>query len=243
MKHAAVTAIVMTALNAAWAQAQPAGAPGQSAGAHSSSLYLMPTQGPVRNEQGQIVNPYMQRASYAAVSLPEPRHFAVHDLVTIIVREASSATVEGELETEKEVTVDGEVSSFIDLMQLLETRVQPADLGLGNPSVGVDFNREFQGEGDYARRDEVITRLTARVIDVKPNGTLALEARTAIDNDDEQMTIKVTGYCRAEDVTAANTILSTQMYDLRVNKQHEGEVRKASKKGLLTKVLDVLFNF
>jgi len=80
-------------------------------------------------------------------------------------------------------------------------------------------------------------------MDVKPNGTLSLEARTQVKNDDEDMTITVTGYCRAEDVAADNTVLSTQMYDLRVNKQHAGEVRKASKKGVITKVLEFLFNF
>ncbi len=220
-------------------------APTQVSGgqAHSSSLYLTPSSGTQYNDRGQVVNPYMQQTSYAAVTLPEPRRFAVHDLVTIIVREASSATVEGELSTEKEVSMDGKVTAMIDLLQLLETRVDPAPLASGSPGVNLEYDREFEGEGDYARKDEVITRLTGRVVDVKPNGTLSLEARTDIRNDDEVMTIKVTGYCRAEDVAVDNTILSTQMYDLRVLKQHEGEIRKASKKGVITKVLEFLFNF
>jgi flagellar L-ring protein precursor FlgH len=81
------------------------------------------------------------------------------------------------------------------------------------------------------------------VVDVKPNGTLALEARKHIENDDEKLTISLTGFCRPEDVAADNTVLSTQMFDLRVNKQHQGEVRNAQKKGLLTKLLDFVFNF
>jgi flagellar basal body L-ring protein FlgH len=72
---------------------------------------------------------------------------------------------------------------------------------------------------------------------------LSLEARKFIKNDKEALTIKLTGYCRAEDVSADNTVLSTQMFDLRVIKEHEGELRKATKKGILTKALDLLFNF
>lgn len=226
-------AMTMLALLAAPAAAQ-----------QSSSLYLVETPPPERSAQGQPVNPYMQRASYLAVSVPEPREFRVHDLVTIIVREASSATSEGELETEKEVAVEGAAEAFIDLEALAkDLRVRPARLSAGVPRASVDFNREFEGDGSYERSDEMVTRLTARVLDVKPNGVIALEARTHVASDDETVTITVTGYCRAEDVTADNTILSTQMFDLRVKKEHTGEIRNASQKGILTKALDFLFNF
>ena len=87
------------------------------------------------------------------------------------------------------------------------------------------------------------TRLTAKVVDVKPNGLLALEARTQISNDEEIQTISVTGYCQPADVTIANTVLSTQIYDLRVKKVNEGEVRDASKKGFLTKLFEAIFAF
>jgi flagellar L-ring protein precursor FlgH len=243
---ATATVGLLVAATAAMGQARGGGSTAPthaSSRTHSSSLYVMPSPGTTYNDRGEVVNPHMQRNSYAAVSLPEPRRFAVHDLVTIIVREQSSATVEGELETEKEVEMNGQVSAMIDLLRLLETRVEPDELASGSPKVDLGFANEFEGSGDYARKDEVVTRLTARVVDVKPNGTLALEARTSIHNDDEQMTITVTGYCRAEDVGADNTILSTQMYDLQVDKQHAGEIRKASEKGLITKVLEFLFNF
>jgi len=246
MYRALVLITVMLLASAATAQTRGNGATAPTrmrSRTHSSSLYVMPSPGTTYNDRGEVVNPHMQRDSYAAVSLPEPRQFAVHDLVTIIVREQSSATVEGELQTEKEVEMNGEVSAMIDLLRLLETRVEPDDLASGNPKVDLGFSNEFEGAGDYERKDEVVTRLTARVVDVKPNGTLSLEARTAIHNDDEEMTITVTGYCRAEDVGADNTILSTQMYDLQVDKQHAGEIRKASEKGLITKVLEFLFNF
>ena len=57
------------------------------------------------------------------------------------------------------------------------------------------------------------------------------------------MTLVLTGTCRKEDITLDNTILSTQIYDLFLRKQTAGEMKKASEKGVLTKILDTIFNF
>jgi len=209
----------------------------------SSSLYLTDPKPPQMN-RNQVVTPQLEAAGYASVMAPKPRTFAKHDLVTIIIRESSSATLESELETEKETGVNGSIKALprLQLADLIK-----GELNSGDPKnpieVDVTFNKEFEGEGDYARKDSLTTRLTARVIDVKPNGTLALEARTFIQNDDEKLTIAVTGFCRAEDVAIDNTVLGTQMFDLRVNKSHEGELRKTTKKGILTKLLEAVFNF
>lgn len=217
----------------------------------SSSLYLVdPNATPVQaapvagQRHGGLTPTLVSRASYAAVIPPEPRVFAVHDLVTIVVRESSSARSNASLETSKETGIDGKVSAFPNLRpeELIRGRVAGSTLS-NPPEVGLEFNSEYTGEGDYERKDEIITRLTARVVDVKPNGMLALEARTHIRNDEETVTIKLTGYCRSDDVGIDNTVLSTQMFDLHLDKTHTGELRKASKKGLLSKLLDLVFNF
>lgn len=211
---------------------------------NTSSLYMMQPVAPVQPVDGKYVNPYMQAGSYMAVVIPPPREFKVHDLVTIIVRESSTAISESDLTTEKSSDINGSVEAMIDLKDLFtDLQVKPAGFSSGIPRVDVTFDKDFEGNGEYERRDEVVTRLTAQVVDIKPNGTLALEARTNIANDNETLTITVTGYCRAEDVTGDNAVLSTQMFDLRVNKQHAGELRKVSKKGVLTKALETIFNF
>jgi flagellar L-ring protein precursor FlgH len=219
-------------------------ATGVAAYGQSSSLYLAPAK-PFERVNGELVNPALQHASYTAVIPLPPRKFALHDLVTIVVRESSNASSEGKLETSKELEVEGEISDFpsLQLKDLLQFRLKGGALTSPSPKLGVSYSNEYTGDGNYERKDEIVFRITARVVDVKPNGTLALEARKHIENDDEKLTISLTGFCRPEDVAADNTVLSTQMFDLRVNKQHQGEVRNAQKKGLLTKLLDFVFNF
>src|SRR5690606_24123486 len=102
--------------------------------------------------------------------------------------------------------------------------------------------REFTGDGAQERRDTITARITAKVLDVKPNGQVVLEARSSIISDEEQVML-ISGVCRAEDITLTNTVQSTQLADLRLEIHHSGELREAAKKGVLTKLLDTIFNF
>ena len=81
------------------------------------------------------------------------------------------------------------------------------------------------------------------MLQILPNGNLILESRTRMKQDNEEFILKVTGICRPEDVTPANTILSSQLYDLMVDKVNNGELKKANEKGFFTQVLDLLFAF
>ena len=173
---------------------------------------------------------------------PEPRVFQKHDVVTIIIDEVSTQTSSQSLETEKDSKTRATLNSMLDLMQLLELRLSQGDTS--NLSL-IDFNakREFTGEGDYERKDRFSARITATVLEVKPNGTLVLEAVKRIAKDSEIQTIVLSGVVREDDITRQNTVLSSQMANLDITSRHEGQVRDAAKKGLITEVLDAIFSF
>jgi len=182
--------------------------------------------------------------SIFAVDEARPRIFRPHDLVQIIVQERSDVSASQELETSKEYELDGRISSFpklslADIAQLQLMAGRTTNL----PVVGIDLEREFAGEGEYSSENNFSTRITAEVMEVLPNGNIVVEARTSVRSDDEVSTIMVTGICRGEDVTAANTVLSNQIHDLRVEKRNEGRLPEASKKGLITQFFDLLFAF
>lgn len=180
------------------------------------------------------------------VKQSEPRAYRVHDLVTIIVQEDFTSSSDADLSTEKETTVEGEISEFprLTLADLVEFQLGTNLFPDGNPQLGVEFSREFEGAGEFSRRDTMSGRITARVVDVKPNGTLVLEARKTLQSDNESVSIVAVGTCRAEDISpTGNTILSTHLYDLNITKRTHGALRKAAKKGFLTKIMDAVFGF
>lgn len=210
--------------------------------AQSSSLYVAKPVVPTL-DRGMIVNTAQQAASFTAIVVPEPRKFAKHDLITIVIIESSSSKLESTLDTEKNTGVDGSISAFphFNLTDLLNGRLRASDSSDNTPTVKFDLGSEFKGSGEYERKDEMSTRLTGQVVDVKPNGILAIEARKEIRNDGEVMVVMLTGYVREADINIDNTVLSTQIYDLRVSKQHSGELRKSTKKGFISKLLNFLF--
>ena len=222
--------------------------------AQSSSLYhreaqrnaaAAANQVPRRDGNQPTLAPAVRAMSLFAIARPEPRTFKKHDLVTIVISESTSADISSSLETNKETSISGEISAFpaLRLADLLQLQLRPSNFDRGTPAVGIDFEKEFEGEGDYSRTDQFTARITAQIIDIKPNGTLVLEARKFIRNEDETMRITLTGTCRTDDISADNTVQSTKLFDLHLTKDHDGEIRKATKKGLFTKVFETLFAF
>jgi flagellar L-ring protein precursor FlgH len=184
----------------------------------------------------------LRAASMFAITPPEARQFAVHDLVQILVRETSAAVSSQALETDKNYEIDATVPDYKDFWSMLTLGIANGD-GETSPQIQFDIDKSFEGEGDYERTDDMTARVTAEVIEILPNGNLILEARSEVKTDDERTVISVTGICRPGDVTPANTILSNQIHDLKIEKMNTGELKKAGEKGIISKVLDMIFAF
>jgi len=180
--------------------------------------------------------------SLVAVRPPEPREFLPQDLITIIIRETSRVQRDQTVETEKTHSLEAEVIQLQAIRQFLELRGDPTKETIAGSPI-FETTGTFEGEGDYERNDDVTARVTARVLEVKPNGLLLLEARTTVQTDEEIQTITLSGYCRTDDVSESNTVQSSELYDLQLNVQHEGEIRRATEKGLIPRVFETLFNF
>ncbi len=210
--------------------------------AQAQSLFLVPPQPPPLSDEEE----YDPASPVYAVSLysvkpPQPPSYKAHDLVTIIVDETSRQTAEQKSKTEKEYELDAVIGPILDFAKLLELRVEAGDRTI--PLVNADYNGDFDGKGRFERNDRFNARITAEIIDVKPNGTLVLEARKRIDKGREVQEMVLSGVCRREDVTTSNTILSSQLAGLTLISRHEGDVEDASTKGIITRALEFLFAF
>jgi flagellar L-ring protein precursor FlgH len=183
--------------------------------------------------QASTGDPHALRdGSLFAIAPPKTRTFTKHDLIQVIVREQSRAESTHELETEKDYSIDGRVNAWPEFLGGLSADLHALDVELG---------KDFSGEGDYKREDDFTARLTAEVIDLLPNGNLVLEARTSIHTDEEESMILVTGICRPEDVDASNSVLSSRVHDLKIQKMHEGELKRSNEKGIIARILDTIF--
>lgn len=220
------------ALLAAFAAASPVAA---------QTLLSTPPPPEVVDSRGNPeINAELHAYSLTVVEAPKPKTFEQHDLVTIVISETSQQSSTQKLDAKKTTTFKADVKKFPDLMKFLE-----AQLVNGDSAVGLDLSsgQQVKGDGKYQRDDRFVDRITAEIIDVKPNGRLTLEARRTIQKDEEVQMLVLVGECRREDVTEHNTILSSQLASLTLRVENEGHVKDAANKGWITRVFQAVFNF
>ncbi|MBN2064146.1 MAG: flagellar basal body L-ring protein FlgH [Sedimentisphaerales bacterium] len=180
------------------------------------------------------------QVSWTIVEKTEVKGVKVHDLVTILVREKSSHGTESENKSDKDQSVNMVLS---DWLSLSNGDLRPATQRSGDPRIGANMSRTFDGQSEITREDYLTAEIQAEVVDVYPNGNLVLEANHYIKTDEETTTITLTGMCRSNDISTQNTILSSKIANLKIDKQHSGMARDYTKRGWLVKLLGAINPF
>ncbi len=199
-----------------------------------------PPPAPNAERQEQKVHPAIARYSWTAIQQPKPRSFKVNDLVTIIIREQRRFEADADLKSKQSFDIKSQLTA---IMNFMDGGAGATAFSRGSPNVDFNMETKTKNKGESTREDRLTARITAKIIDVKPNGNLVLEARGRVVHDDEESIITITGTCRKDDVTADNTVLSSQMADKNVVIDNSGAVRDASKRGWIPKLLDLVKPF
>jgi flagellar L-ring protein precursor FlgH len=99
---------------------------------------------------------------------------------------------------------------------------------------------EHEGKGSIDRSDRLTAQIPARVVKVLDNGNLVIEGRRAVLVNDETQTATISGVVRPQDITGANTVLSSQIADAEVQVVGSGVLSEAQRPGILYRLLDWL---
>lgn len=196
---------------------------------------------------GRIVDPVdvstrvVEQYSVIAVSQERPRPIQPHDLVTIIVREQKRYQSNAIADNEKKWNLEGKLSDWSHLYD--HYKLGSDRFPYGKPGVKFYWDNKFENDAQDSREDTFTTRITGEVVDVKPNGTICIEAKKHEKHDEEEIFLTLTGTCRAADITPDNTILSTQLHDVNIVETHTGAVRDTTRRGWIPKMLDFLRPF
>jgi len=151
----------------------------------------------------------------------------VGDLVTIIIVERTQATSTAQTQTGQDASVN--------FGPILWNSVPLI------PGFGVSGKDNFRAGGSTTRGGSLNARMTAKVVDVLPNGNLVIEGRQTIIVNDEEQVIVVSGVIRPQDIAPDNTVLSTYVADATINYQGAGVIGDKQEPGLLTRLLNWLF--
>ena len=178
------------------------------------------------------VNPPM--AGTSLFSPTNPNLFLFHDvkarrandIVTIQIVESSTATNSANTSTQKSGNV---------------AMAAPGLFGLETNGGNMDFSKilhgssslAFGGTGTTSRTGQLQAWLSARVVEVLPNGDLLLEGTKDVTINKERQSIRIRGVVRPRDVTPGNVVMSTAMAHMEVEFDGKGIVSNANRPGWL----------
>jgi flagellar L-ring protein precursor FlgH len=159
----------------------------------------------------------------------------VNDLVTIKVIESISAVGSADSSLDKSSSGSASVGKFFGLEGRLPSAVDPTSLA------SVSAGTKFKGAGQTSRSGDLTAIITARVVEVLPNGDLVLEGAREIDINGDRQVAVLTGVLRTSDIQPNNVALSTSVGQLRIRYFGRGLIKDNLQPGWLIRVLNKIF--
>lgn len=168
----------------------------------------------------------------------------VGDIVTIIVTETASASKEAATATGRSSGLSAGIPAFMGLegAGILLNNLGGKEANLSK-LIDATASSKFDGSGSTSRKETLTATITAKVIDLLPNGNLQIEGRRNVRVNNEDQIVTVKGTIRQRDITAENTINSIYVADAQITYSGEGIISDRQKPGWLMNVIDRLWPF
>ena len=150
--------------------------------------------------------------------------------ITVLVMEYSQASNDARTEAKKKSDHNIKVSANKGLFDFLPEM---------NLSGGLQ--NDFRGDARTTKRGILKAKIAARIVGKNEAGDYVIEGKRVIEINNEKEVYILTGSVRPEDVLADNTVYSYNIYDAHIIYRGKGEVSRAQRAGILTRILQWLF--
>ena len=114
---------------------------------------------------------------------------------------------------------------------------------VGAPALTTSSVSDLSATGKTKRENYVTTSLATRVLRVLPGGLLQIEGAREIRVNEETEYMVVRGMVRTKDVSADNSVLSTQIADASIEYYGRGVLADTQKPGWFTRLMDNIWPF
>jgi len=153
----------------------------------------------------------------------------VGDIVTIVFDEQMDAKKDADLSVSK----SSDISVTIPKMYGVDPAVAMAAFGKNGMSLDSEIKaeRDIQGKGDANQSNSLTGSISVTVVEVFTNGNLKVRGEKRVSLNQGSEYIRVSGIIRATDITATNTVNSSQLADATIMYTGDGAIADASRMG------------
>lgn len=163
------------------------------------------------------------------------------DIMTVVIEIDEEAQINNETSRSRS---GAEKLSVPDLLGLPQRINQELPAGAStDPAVSLNSTSSSSGDGSVRRSEELTLRVAATVVDVLPNGVLAIEGSQELRVNFELRELLVTGFVRPEDVSRQNEITYDKIASARVSYGGRGQITDVQQPRYGQQILDVILPF
>lgn len=191
-----------------------------------------------KSTQGSKPGSIFKGTTTANTIFSDQRARNVGDIITVKITETSKASEKATTDTGRSASA----SAGIPYLLGLESGILPSSIN-AEKMISASTDNEFSGTGETTRSGSLSATITARVVEVLPNGNLAIEGLREVNVNSERKEILVQGIVRPKDIAYDNTILSTQIADAKVIYTGVGVVGEKQEPGWLARIFDRVWPF
>jgi len=205
----------------------------------------------VRNpSEGSLWAPHNSRAYL----FEDTKARNINDIVTVKISEISDASRDAKTKLTRKAGLKSKITKFFG---------SPLDFGMDNlwgkntdaatakerveqpfdPEIDTDSQNSYDGSGATSRKDRIIAMLSAKVVEVYPNGNMMIEGRREVTLNNERQFIQLSGIIRPKDIGSDNVVISSAIADARITLTGKGVIADKQNPGYGHRFFDFIWPF
>lgn len=173
--------------------------------------------------------------------LGDRRAVSQGDILTVVVEIDEEAEISNASERSRAGSESLGISGLFGLPQRLDERLP--DGATSADAVGINSSSSSSGDGSVKRNEKLTLRVAATIVDVLPNGVLAISGSQELRVNFEMRELLVTGYVRPEDISRQNEITYDKIASARVSYGGRGQISDVQQPRVGQQVLDAVLPF
>ncbi len=188
--------------------------------------------------EGSLYSPGTESSLYS-----DMRARNTGDVITILIEENLRGTKNASTSTSKKSDMNLGLTGILGLE--FNEAMQPNYKGTvdATKAIGGASSDSFNGSGKTSRDASLRGTVSARVLQVLPDGNLFVEGTRELKINNETQFLILSGVVRPKDVTPDNTISSTKLADARIEYTGAGTLSEKQSPGWLGRILGTVAPF
>jgi flagellar L-ring protein precursor FlgH len=163
------------------------------------------------------------------------------DILTVVIEIDDGAEMSNTTGRETAGDQTMGIPGFLGLPQEIDT-VLPEGASMAE-AVATSSTSTFSGEGSIRRKEKLMLRVAATVVEELPNGVLRIEGQQEVRVNFELRELIVTGYVRPADISRQNEITYDKIAGARISYGGRGQISDVQQPRYGQQVTDILLPF